>query len=48
VERNQRLFLGAAFHQVDITRGPLPEADICIVRHLDNRRIVAALRKMVR
>jgi SAM-dependent methyltransferase len=52
IERNGRLFPRVAFRQVDITRGPLPEADICIVRqvlqHLDNRRIVAALRKMVR
>jgi SAM-dependent methyltransferase len=52
IERNRQLFPGVAFHQLDITRGPLPDADICIVRqvlqHLDNRRIVAALRKMAR
>ena len=52
VERNRRLFPAVAFQQVDMTRGPLPDADICIVRqvlqHLDNRRIVAALRKMMR
>jgi SAM-dependent methyltransferase len=52
IERNRRLFPGVTFHQVDFTRGPLPDADVCIVRqvlqHLDNRRIVAALRKMLR
>ena len=52
IERNRQLFPTVTFDQVDITRGPLPDADICIVRqvlqHLDNRRIVAALRKMVR
>jgi SAM-dependent methyltransferase len=52
IERNRQLFPRVAFHRVDITRGALPDADICIVRqvlqHLDNRRIVAALRKMMR
>jgi SAM-dependent methyltransferase len=52
VERNRQLFPTVTFHQVDITRGPLPDADICIVRqvlqHLDNRSIVAALHKMAR
>jgi SAM-dependent methyltransferase len=52
IERNRQLFPRVAFRKVDITRGPLPDADICIVRqvlqHLDNRRVVAVLRNMAR
>jgi SAM-dependent methyltransferase len=52
IERNRQLFPRVTFRKVDVTREPLPDADICIVRqvlqHLDNRRIVATLRNMTR